>query len=126
METFKRYYLDVIFQHYLDFKGRASRSEFWYFVLFNLLVTLVLMLIDNFLINQPLLHMTPEEASRGGILQVVYSLAVFLPTLALSVRRLHDIGKSGWWMLLSFVPIIGPLVLLIFWILPSKESDNPY
>ena len=85
-----------------------------------------MMLIDNFLINQPLLHMTPEEASRGGILQVVYSLAIFLPTLALSVRRLHDIGKSGWWMLLSFVPIIGPLVLLIFWILPSKESDNPY
>jgi len=125
MEHFKRYFLEPITRHYLDFNGRASRSQYWYFVLYYFLISLVLAFIDTLVIN-PMLGATPEQMARGGILQMIFGLALFLPSLSIGVRRLHDIGKSGWWLLLSFIPIIGVLVLLFWFIQDSQPGSNEY
>lgn len=119
MEQFNRYFLDTIKNRYADFNGKATRSQYWYFVLFYVLLSIVLVLIDTFVVN-PLLGMNIQEASQGGILQMVFALALIIPTIAIGVRRLHDIGKSGWWMLISLVPIIGFLVLIFFFVQESK------
>jgi len=125
MNTFQRYFINTVTKHYVDFNGRASRSEFWYFVLYYFLLSLVFALIDYFVLN-PMLGATPEQAASGGFLQMIFALAVFLPYLSLGVRRLHDIGKSGWWLLLSFVPIVGPLVLLYWFVQDSQPGANQY
>lgn len=119
MEQFKRYFVDTLKHRYADFEGKATRSQYWYFVLFYVLLSIVLVLIDTFVVN-PLLGMNIQEASQGGILQMVFALALIIPTIAIGVRRLHDIGKSGWWMLISLVPIIGFLVLIFFFVQESK------
>ena len=125
MEHFKRYFLEPITRHYVDFNGRASRSQYWYFVLYYFLISLVLAFIDTLVIN-PMLGATPEQVARGGILQMIFGLAIFLPSLSIGVRRLHDIGRSGWWLLLSFIPIIGVLVLLFWFIQDSQPGSNEY
>ena len=118
MEKFNHYFLDTLKNRYADFNGKATRSQYWYFVLFYVLLSLVLALIDIFVVN-PLLGINIQEASTL-ILQTVFALALIIPTIAIGVRRLHDIGKSGWWMLISFVPIIGFLVLIFFFVQESK------
>ncbi len=125
MEPFNRYFLDTIKNRYAQFSGRASRSEFWYFALFYFIINIILVIIDTYVIN-PMLGLTALEAASGGILQIVYALALLIPSLALSIRRLHDIGKSGWWYLLVFIPILGWLALLYFDILDSKPGSNEY
>lgn len=119
MEAFNTYFLGTLKNRYADFNGKATRSQYWYFVLFYVLLSIVLVLIDTFVVN-PLLGMNIQEASQGGILQMVFALALIIPTIAIGVRRLHDIGKSGWWMLISLVPIIGFLVLIFFFVQESK------
>ena len=125
MENFNHYFLDTVKYNYANFNGRATRSDYWYFVLFYLLISIVLSLIDLYAIN-PVLGMTPEEAARGGILSVVFALAMLLPQIGLGIRRLHDIGKSGWWYLLILIPLIGTLVLLFFFVTDSQIGDNEY
>ena len=125
MNTFQRYFIDTITKHYADFHGRASRSEYWYYVLYYFLLSLVVALLDISVVN-PMLGTTPEQAAQGGLLQMIYGLALFLPSLAIGVRRLHDIGRSGWWLLLSFIPIIGFLVLLYWFVQDSEPGDNQY
>jgi uncharacterized membrane protein YhaH (DUF805 family) len=83
------------FQKYFDFDGRATRSEYWWFVLFGLIVNAVGLM------------------DPSGILYILASLALFIPSLSVAVRRLHDIDKSGWWMLLVLVPLIS--LILIYW-----------
>ena len=102
---------------YVDFSGRARRSEYWYFVLFNLIVNIVTTLLDNVL-------GTDFEGS-GGILSTVAGLALFLPGLAVGVRRLHDTDRSGWWILIGLIPIIG-WILLIVWYCTDSKPDNQY
>jgi uncharacterized membrane protein YhaH (DUF805 family) len=99
---------------YADFAGSSSRSEYWHFFLFNFLVHLFSFLIDSYLL--------PHNISYLGIVAL---LVLFLPFTAVSVRRLHEIGLSGWWYLLVLVPF-GGLVLLYWFVQPSKEQDNPY
>jgi uncharacterized membrane protein YhaH (DUF805 family) len=89
------------FRHYVTFGGRASRSEFWYWTLFAILVTLAAQIADNALFDDP------------GLFAPLVSLALFLPGLAVSIRRLHDIDRTGWWWLIALT-IIG-LILLIIW-----------
>jgi len=125
MELFNRYFLDTIKNRYAQFEGRASRSEFWYFALFYFLVDIVVSAIDAFVLN-PMMGLTPEQAAQGGILQMILALGLLIPSIALGIRRLHDIGKSGWWYLLVFIPIIGWLVLLYFYILDSQPGTNQY
>ena len=95
MEKFNHYFLDTVKNRYADFKGRATRSDYWYFILFSVIISIVLTLINTYAVN-PLLGMTPEEAAQGGILSVVFALAMLLPQIGVGARRLHDIGKSGW------------------------------
>lgn len=102
---------------YVDFSGRARRSEYWYFFLFFMIVSFVAGFIDG------LLGMT--TFAGFGILSIVVLLALLLPSLAVAVRRLHDTDRTGWWLLLGFIPFAG-LVLLVFYCLDSKPGDNQY
>ncbi len=109
------YFLEVL-KKYMVFDGRARRAEYWYFTLIYVIISIVLSGIDYFILN----------ASDTGlaVLSSVFSLAILLPMIGVSVRRLHDIGKTGWWYLLTFIPF-GSFVLLYFFIQDS-EPDNQY
>lgn len=110
------WYLHVL-QNYVNFSGRAHRTEFWMFVLINLVVSLVLSMIDFAL---------GWVGPFGGALGSLYSLGVLLPTIGVSVRRLQDTGRTGLWYLLIFVPFIGALVLIFFFVQPSQPGTNQY
>lgn len=129
MEQFNSYFMDVLKNKYAQFSGRAPRREFWYFTLFYIIVYILLGIIEGVLgIGIPFGVHPETGAPMGqiGILSLILSLALLLPSLAISFRRLHDIGKSAWWLLVGLVPIIGGLVLLYFYITPSQEGDNQY
>ncbi|MCF2909236.1 DUF805 domain-containing protein [Pseudoalteromonas sp. DL2-H2.2] len=111
-------YLSAL-KKYAVFNGRARRKEYWLFMLCNLIVTIVLGLVDM------TLGLYSEE-SGFGLLSGLYALAVIIPSIALSIRRLHDTGRSGWWILISLVPVVGPLVLLVFYVMDSTPGDNDY
>ena len=98
--------ITTCFSKYATFTGRATRPEYWYFVLFTAIVSAVFQVLSNLF---PLLNAPPAL-----IVMVVISFLIFIPALAVSVRRLHDIGRSGWWVLICFVPLIG-WILLIYW-----------
>ncbi|GAA3903584.1 DUF805 domain-containing protein [Streptomyces lacrimifluminis] len=105
------YYLDVL-KKYAVFSGRARRKEYWMFTLFSLIVDVVLVVIDSFIGVQ--------------ILSGVYALAVLLPTLAVAARRLHDTGRSGWWILFGIIPVVGWITLLVFLCLDGEQGENKY
>jgi uncharacterized membrane protein YhaH (DUF805 family) len=102
-------YLDPITNHYFDFEGVTGRRAFWMFVLFNFIVSLVLSVVLSIVHLQPLSYL--------------YSLAVLLPSIGLGVRRMHDIGKSGWWLLVAFIPVLGWFYLIYLYCQPSS---TPY
>ena len=112
------WYLDVL-KKYAVFNGRARRKEYWFFSLFNLIIIIVLGVIDG---------MTGSySASAGmGLLGGIYMLAVLVPAIAVGIRRLHDTNRSGWWLLIVFVPLIGAIVLLVFMVLDSSPGENQY
>lgn len=112
------WYIEVL-KKYVVFRGRARRREYWYFFLFNILISIALGFIDGV---TGMLDPTTGIGTLGGI----YSLAVFLPSIAVAVRRLHDIGRTGWWLLIILIPIIGALTLLVFSLFDSQEGDNEY
>lgn len=98
---------------YAVFTGRAQRKEYWMFALISTLIAFPLLFID---------------LATGGpaFLSSLYCLALFLPSLAVSVRRLHDIGKSGWWITINMVPFLGAMIYLIYLITDSMDEGNPY
>jgi uncharacterized membrane protein YhaH (DUF805 family) len=104
-------YLTVL-KKYAVFSGRARRQEYWMYFLFTMIFVFVCGFVD-FILNT-------------YIFIIVYLLATVIPSLAVSVRRLHDTGRSGWWLLISFVPFIGSLVLLIFTLLDGNTNENEY
>jgi uncharacterized membrane protein YhaH (DUF805 family) len=112
------WYIEAL-KKYAVFGGRSRRMEYWSFVLFNFVVFVVLAGIDALL-------GTFSSASGVGLLSGIYLLATLVPILALSVRRLHDIDRSGWWVLTYLLPLIGPLVLLVFAVLDGTPGDNRY
>lgn len=113
------YYLEA-FRKYAEFSGRARRSEYWFFTLFNVLITLVLALL-----GANLVRLLGLNANGSLGLAYLYLLVSLLPTVAVSVRRLHDIGLSGWWYLIVFVPL-GGLVLTILAIVDSQAGANRF
>ncbi|SJM38125.1 Inner membrane protein YhaI [Psychrobacter pasteurii] len=117
------WFLDVIKNKYAKFDGRARRKEYWMFQLFYYLIMAVV-----FLVFGMLTAVTGSEVFMTIALGIyfLFVLALLLPMLAVTVRRLHDIGKSGWWILISFVPYIGPIVLLVFCCLDSESGANKY
>ena len=112
------WYLEVL-KKYAVFDGRARRKEYWFFNLFNLLISIALTFIDGVTGS-----FDPETGL--GLLSGLYTLGVFIPGIAVSVRRLHDTDRSGWWLLLFLVPVIGALVLLYFMVLDSNPERNEY
>ena len=109
-----QWYLQVL-RNYAEFNGRSRRSEYWYFVLFNLVVAIVLGFADGVL----------RKIVGFGMLGMIYSLVVLVPGIAVSIRRLHDTDRSGWWLLLALVPIVG-LVLIWFMAQDSDAGTNRY
>jgi uncharacterized membrane protein YhaH (DUF805 family) len=104
------------FANYFNFKSRAARSEYWYYALFLLIAGLATLLIDFAIFG-------PRDI---GPVNAIFTLATIFPSLAVSVRRLHDIGRSGWFLLLAIIPLIG-LIILIYWACqPSDPQPNKY
>lgn len=112
------WYLKVLKQ-YADFKGRARRKEYWMFVLFNFLFFIV------FSITSAVVDLEAFAASIG-VVMIVYLLAIIIPGLAVTVRRLHDIGKSGTWFFIYFVPVIGGIWLLVLLCTEGNRGPNQY
>lgn len=112
------WYLHVL-RNYANFNGRARRKEYWMFVLFNIIFGIAAMVIDN------LLGIAVEAIGYGPIYGL-YSLAVLIPGLAVAVRRLHDVGKSGWMLLVILIPIIGAIWILVLSVSDSQPGDNQY
>jgi len=104
---------------YAVFSGRSQRSEYWYFVLFYLLIFIALCVVD-WLVG------TFSPSAEIGLLSGVFSLAMVIPSIAVAARRLHDTDRSGWWQLLSLIPLIGVIVLIVFLAQDSKLGDNKY
>lgn len=104
--------VQAVFNNYANFEGRARRSEFWYWTLFNVLVSFVLSLIGNWL------HL--------GFIPTLWSLAVLVPSIAVGVRRLHDIGKSGWLYLISLIPLIGTIIVIVWFAQDGMSGPNMY
>ncbi len=112
------WYLAVL-KKYAVFSGRARRKEYWMFFLFSVIISLVLMAIDGVM-------GTKSTMAGMGILGALYTLAVFLPALGVTIRRLHDTNRSGWWIFISLVPIVGLIVLLVFLIQEGTPGVNDY
>jgi uncharacterized membrane protein YhaH (DUF805 family) len=102
-----------VFSKYAVFSGRAGRPEFWWFALFNVIASLILAFLDRILFGYE-------------ILGAIYGLAVLLPGLGVAVRRLHDIGRSGWWILVGVIPLVGWIVLLVWYLSPGAPGFNEY
>lgn len=113
------WYLDAVKNKYAVFDGRAQRQEFWYFMLFYLLIYIALSVVDQ-------VTGTFNMQTGTGLFSGIYTLAMLVPSLAVGARRLHDTGRSGWWQLLSLIPVLGVLVLIFFFAQDSQSGDNQY
>ena len=112
------WYLEAL-RKYTVFQGRARRREYWYFTLFNFLAVVVLTIIDMTL-------GTFSMDAEVGLLSGIYSLGVLIPSIAVAVRRLHDTDRSGWWLLLCFIPILGVILLIVFLVLDGTPGPNRF
>ncbi|MFI9274281.1 DUF805 domain-containing protein [Kitasatospora sp. NPDC052896] len=106
------WYLAVL-RNYVGFRGRARRKEYWMFFLFNLIIDAVLAILGNLL-------------NVGFALEGVYTLLVLLPSLAVLIRRLHDVSRTGWWVLIGVIPLVGFITLLVFSVGESQPGSNKY
>ena len=114
------WYIDVL-KKYTVFSGRARRKEFWMFFLFSTIISVILAVVDEFMGWQ-----FEMGGDIIGFLSTLYYLAVVVPYLAVIVRRLHDTERTGWWMLIAFIPFVGVLILLVFLILQGTKGDNRF
>lgn len=115
MNAVKTYFIDVVKNQYFNFTGRATRQQYWMYILFYFILSVVIGIIGAIL----------GDTVRG-ILSTLLNLALLLPTLGIGVRRLHDTDRSGWWYLIALLPFIGGIVLLVFFCLPSTEGENRF
>jgi uncharacterized membrane protein YhaH (DUF805 family) len=101
-----------VLSKYAVFSGRARRSEYWWFALFNIILSVVTTVVDR--------------AIGNPALGLIVSLGLLLPSIAVGVRRLHDTDRSGWWMFIALVPLVGAIVLIVFLCQDSRYGDNKY
>ena len=99
------------FKKYADFEGRDNRPQYWYFVLLSIIVSIILQFIDSLI-------------PGTNFLSYLYFLVVLIPSIAIAVRRLHDVGKSGWWLLIGLIPLIGWIWLLVLLAGKSRNKSN--
>ena len=129
--------MELMFQpirKYADFSGRARRTEFWLFALLLFLIEVVFMALISAVGGQALIMGYPASASvpmSGSLVAVILihfavTLALLVPSLAVTFRRLHDTNRKGWWILIGFIPLIGQLVLFIFYVLDGTPSLNRF
>ena len=109
----------TVLRKYAVFEGRARRREYWFFVLFYILISIVLAVVDRMLGLY-------NETYGMGALGALFCLGVLIPSIAVGARRLHDTGRSGWWLLIAFIPLIGAIVLIVFFVLDSQPGANAY
>lgn len=109
---FNKYFLDVVKNHYNDYKGRANRSQYWYFVLFCVLISIPLAVVDVVI--------------GIRLFSTIFSIAVLFPSVCLGIRRLHDLGKPGWFYFLCLVPVVGPIALLVMFCLKGQNEKNQF
>ena len=112
-------YFQAALKKYAEFSGRARRSEYWYFTLFNALFLLLAMGVDNVL-------GTTIGGMPYGVFYFLLALVLWLPGLSVFVRRMHDIGKSGWWLLIGLIPVVGAIWLLVLCFTEGTIGDNEY
>lgn len=112
------WYLQVL-KKYADFNGRARRKEYWMFVLFNLIFAIAAMVIDS------VIGLTVPSLPYGYI-YLLYTLVTLVPSIAVAVRRLHDLGKSGWFLLIALIPIVGAIWLIVLFATEGVRGDNQY
>lgn len=117
MQEYKEYWLDG-WKNYVNFNGRTRRMAFWSFVLGNLIIAIILGIILGALFSA-------GSLIASGI-SGLWSLAQILPGISIGMRRFHDLGKSGWWLLLALIPIIGWIALLYFYVQDSQPGSNAY
>jgi uncharacterized membrane protein YhaH (DUF805 family) len=106
-------------RRYAEFSGRSRRKEYWMFTLLLVIVNIIISVIEG------VLGLTGTIGTYGPLTLVVF-LAILVPSIAVGVRRLHDTGRSGWWILIGLIPIIGAIVLLIFFVLEGTKGPNEY
>jgi len=102
-----------VLKKYTVFTGRAHRQEYAMFFIFNMIITIVIGLLEGLI-------------GTFGVIGAIYSLAILLPSIAVSIRRLHDTNRSGWWILIGLIPLLGTIVLLVFMALDSQPDENQY
>ena len=107
------YWKKVVLQNYVNFQGRARRAEFWWFTLANLIAVVVLLVLTAI-------------SNIFFLLYILYGLALILPSLAVTVRRLHDTDKSAWFLLLYLIPFVGPIIILVLMLIDSTRGTNRY
>lgn len=110
---FNKFFMEVVKTQYANFKGRTTRGQYWKFVLCYIIVSIPLAIIDALLF-------------QGQVLTLVLSLALLVPNIAIGVRRLHDLGKQGWWYFIALIPLVGPIALIAFFCLPGETKANAY
>tara|TARA_R110000751_G_scaffold120241_3_gene220870 strand:+ start:2116 stop:2526 length:411 start_codon:yes stop_codon:yes gene_type:complete len=114
-----KWYLKVVRDNYANFNGRARREEYWMFVLFNLIFIIAIAMVSGVLAG-----LFDAPAFMG--LYMIYALGVLIPSLAVAVRRLHDVGKSGWFYLIGLIPIIGSIWLIVLFVTEGERGTNQY
>lgn len=113
------YYVEVL-KKYAVFSGRATRKEYWMFVLYNVIISIIIGIISGLIFGKM------PDGSSNNILGGIYGLAVLLPSLGVFVRRMHDIGRSGWWILIGLIPLIGLIISIVFLVQKTKPGDSKY
>ena len=120
------------FSNYVTFSGRARRSEFWVWFRFAISAGVVAAVLDSMLfpammdVQTDLGDGVASFSAQGGPISALVSLGLFLPGLAVAVRRLHDVDRSGWWLLLAFIPLIGIIVLIVWWCTEGTRGPNRF
>jgi uncharacterized membrane protein YhaH (DUF805 family) len=110
--------------NYVNFKGRARRSEYWFISLFLFLTNLAVAIIDFVLLGSDVDRFIANGG--GGIVGLIWIFATIIPALSVLARRLHDTNRSGWWMLIGFVPLVGGIVLIVFTVTDASTGHNKY
>ena len=107
-------------KNYVGFSGRSRRSEYWYFTLFYLVIAIVLSVLDGIVFGGSV------DGKGTPVLSGLFLLAMLLPSIAVGIRRLHDTDRIGWWLLIGMIPILGAIVLIVFFVQDSKPGDNRF
>ena len=118
-KEFREWYIEVL-KKYTVFTGRARRKEYWMFTLFNIIISIAISIVAQLFVRIPVIGLI------FGLLPLIYAIAVLLPSIAVGIRRLHDTNRSGWFLLLVLIPLVGAIVLIIFLVQEGTPGDNQY